>query len=214
MKQLLTKGDNRFYIQGPAGQLEAICHCPSDKPSDTIAVICHPHPLHGGAMQNKVVTTLARTFHDLDIPTVRFNFRGVGESDGSFADAIGETEDLIAVLNWVRANTDAQKIWLAGFSFGSYVAYSASHEDHVVGLICVAPPVHHYDFSSKPEPTVPWIVIQGDQDEVVPPEQVYRWLGAVNSPYELIQMPEATHFFHGQLIELKILLTEQLQKFL
>src|SRR5438552_13678872 len=112
-------GNASPFIPGPAGALEAKTTRPAGEAKGT-AVVCHPHPLYGGTMENKVVHTLARSFDDLALQTVRFNFRGVGASAGVFAQGIGETGDVLAVLNWVRARVPGN-LWLAGFSFGAYM---------------------------------------------------------------------------------------------
>lgn len=167
------------------------------------AIICHPHSLFGGTMNNKVVTTLARTFGDLGLRSVRFNFRGVGRSAGSFDNGIGETDDLLAVVNWVKETYPNDKIWLAGFSFGSYVAARAAA--HVVPeqLVSVAPPVVNFDFAHLPQITCPWLIVQGENDEVVSPQAVYDWYDTLNPKPVLIRMPGCSHFFHGQLMELR-----------
>src|SRR6266481_7963290 len=125
-------------IPGPAGPLEALTTCPAVD-AKAIAVICHPHPQYGGTMHNKVVHTLARGFGELGLRTVRFNFRGVEASAGEFAQGIGETEDVLAVLEWVRAHRPHDQVWLAGFSFGAYMAIRAAERFSVSRRIFVAP---------------------------------------------------------------------------
>ncbi|MFO7278462.1 MAG: alpha/beta hydrolase, partial [Pseudomonadota bacterium] len=113
-------------LDGPAGVLEALLEEPADAVPGRFAVVCHPHPLHGGTMNNKVVHTLARTFNELGIRSLRFNFRGVGASEGSYAEGIGETEDALAVIEWGRVRWPGAEPLLAGFSFGGIVALRAA----------------------------------------------------------------------------------------
>lgn len=189
-------------IPGPVGPLEARCGCPKE-PAGVSAVICHPHPLFGGTMENKVVTTVARALEDLGLHTVRFNFRGVGASAGAYDEGHGETEDLLAVLRWLAERRPGDEVWLAGFSFGSYVAARGAVRWPVSQLISIAPPVARFDFSDSPPPECPWLVVQGDADEVVEPGAVFRWVEALPRPPELVVMKGASHFFHGRLVELR-----------
>jgi len=189
-------------ILGPAGNIEGVIHHTiAGNYFANIGIICHPHPLHQGTMQNKVVTTLVKTFLAMGIPCVRFNFRGVGNSDGFFANALGETEDCIAVIDWVQERWINTNVWLAGFSFGAYVAALASLQREIFQLINIAPPVHANDFSVIPI-TCPCLVVQGDNDEIVPAAQVYQWYENLTANKQLIKMTDTTHFFHGKLTEL------------
>ena len=154
-------------------------------------------------MQNKVVHTLARAFAELGIASVRFNFRGVGASAGSFAHGEGETEDALAVIEWVRSRRPGAPIWLAGFSFGAYIALRAAATAQVYGLITLAPAVHLYDFSTLTLPQCPWLLIQGDADEVVPVEAVRDWLSGVAPQPQTLILPGVGHFFHGHLADIK-----------
>ena len=113
---------HRVTIPGPAGDIEAVVETPEGAAPAAFAVVCHPHPLFGGTLDNKVVHTLARTFQELGAPTIRFNFRGVGRSAGSFANGAGESEDASAVIEWGRARWPGASLWLAGFSFGGAIA--------------------------------------------------------------------------------------------
>lgn len=194
-------------IQGPVGVLEARLEGETESPR-FVAIVCHPHSLYGGSMDNKVVTTIARACREAGAAVVRFNFRGVGASDGNYDGGRGETQDLLAVHDWLRGRYPGRSLWLAGFSFGSFVAASgaarlAEAGDPVHQLLLVAPPVHHYDFAALDVPGCPVTVIQGDEDDVVPVEEVRDWVG--ESPWrpEFIEFPGAGHFFHGRLIELR-----------
>ncbi len=193
-----------FVIPGVVGELELLTACPpSARARPVTAVICHPHPLHGGSMQNKVVHTLARGFGELGLRSVRFNFRGVGRSGGEYDHGMGETEDLLAVIAWVRARRPQDRIWLAGFSFGSYVALQASVRIDIDQLVLVAPPVNLYEFSALALPSCPLLVIQGGADEVVPAAQVRSWVEQLASSPRLIYLEGVSHFFHGRLNELR-----------
>jgi uncharacterized protein len=193
--------ESNFLIPAPAGQLE-IATTTANKNSSPITIICHPHPLYGGTMQNKVVTTLAKTFQELEFSTVRFNFRGIGKSTGSYDNGIGEAEDLRAIINWVKQVLPNQKIYLAGFSFGACIAIKVATEIVPEELICVAPGVEHFDVSTLQVPC-PWILIQGTADEVVPPHLVYAWAKTQHIQPEIIEIEGASHFFHGKLVELR-----------
>lgn len=203
-----SSNESNFLIPGPAGQLEIITTS-SPKNNSPISIICHPHPLHGGTMQNKVVTTLAKTFRELEYSTVRFNFRGIGKSTGAYDHGIGETEDLLAVIAWVKKVLPNQKIYLAGFSFGACVAIKVATEIVPEKLICVAPGIEHFDVSNLQIPC-PWILVQGEQDEVVPPQVVFAWMKSQTIQPEVISIEGATHFFHGKLVELRERLIETL----
>src|SRR2546423_13546714 len=134
-------------LPGPVGSLEAATNVPESADARAgVAVICHPHPLQGGTMHNKVVTTLERSLRELGLATVVFNFRGTGASDGVFDDGIGETDDLLAVARWAQHVRPRDALWLAGFSFGSYVAARAAAQLPVRQMISIAPPVGRWDF--------------------------------------------------------------------
>lgn len=194
----------KLLLAGPAGELEVITTYtdPTKKPA-AIAVICHPHSLYGGTMHNKVIYTLARSFQTMGLATVRFNFRGVGLSQGSYDEGLGETEDLLAVLQWLKSCCPHQTIYLAGFSFGAYVAGRAAKLWPVKQLVCVAPPIENFPFKELPPFPCPWILIQGDEDEIVAPQAVFSWVDSLEHPPALIKIHGATHFFHGHLIELR-----------
>ena len=160
-------------------------------------------------MHNKVVHMLARSFGELGLRTVRFNFRGVGASHGEFGQGSGETEDVLAVLEWARAHEPEGQIWLAGFSFGAHMALRAAARLPVTRLILVAPPVQHYPkLGPLPAPRVPILVLQGDQDDVVSPTAVQAWVESLTSPALLRLFPDTGHFFHGRLNDLRTTLHE------
>lgn len=204
--------EKNVFIPGPVGQLEALSSF-SETLSDKsqAAIICHPHPLHGGTMHNKVVHILAKSFELLNIPTLRFNYRGVGQSDGTYAQAVGETQDCLAVYDWLANHLEPNaKIYLAGFSFGSYIALQTSLLRPSSGLISIAPPVKSFNFENASQIRVPWLIVQGEEDDVVQPQDVYDFIEDLNISYELIKMPETGHFFHGKLIELRKILMDNI----
>lgn len=205
--------ETSITIPGPSGNLEAIIIGPRDVASiKGVAVVCHPHPLYGGTMNNKVVTTVANLFKDLDLGVVRFNFRGIGKSEGSYGESVGEIEDLLAVISWVKMHCLNQPVWLAGFSFGSYIAAKVATRETIEKLILIAPPVNHFDFATLLPFTSPTFVVQGDLDEVVPATEVSAWIKTRKNPPELISLPTATHFFHGHLGKLREALLKSLEK--
>lgn len=194
-----------LLLEGPTGQLEAIVEPPdADVPAQpVVAIVCHPLPTEGGSMHNKVVTMTARALREVGITTLRFNFRGVGNSAGAFDDGNGERDDLRAVASWIRAQRPAHRLWLAGFSFGAYVSLRAAGELQPAVLISIAPPAGRWDFAGIDLPTMPWLVIQGEDDEIVDPQAVYAWLENTNAQAELVKMPDTSHFFHRKLMDLR-----------
>ena len=214
----LSSHETAVNIPGPAGNLEGVLGLadPNKVQVKTIAIVCHPHPLHGGTMNNKIVTTVSRMFSELGLTNLRFNFRGVEKSAGHYGDTKGEIEDLLAVREWALNAYPGYAIWLAGFSFGSYIsAYVTMHQSTQL-LLSIAPPVHHFDFSALKNISCPWIVVQGDKDEIVPAQEVYNWIDSFEDRQQpkLIRMPTSTHFFHGQLTELKQKLINNLNNYI
>lgn len=203
----------KLLLAGPSGQLEVMTSSPgAPRNPPSIAVICHPHPLFGGTMHNKVVYTLARCFNSMGLATLRFNFRGVGLSQGKYANGIGETEDLLAILAWLKLSCPESAIWLAGFSFGAYVAARAAKLWPIKQLICVAPPIENFPFKELPPFSCPWILVQGDEDEVVSSAAVFSWVDSLEHSPEVIKIHGASHFFHGKLLELRDCLITTLNK--
>jgi alpha/beta superfamily hydrolase len=192
----------RLSIDGPAGRLEVIVEDPK-LPAEGYAVLCHPHPLHGGTMDNKVVVTLARAFRETGVPTLRFNFRGVGSSAGTYDDGNGETADADAVASYGALRWPGRHLLLAGFSFGAFVALRLALERGASRLITVAPPVDRMEFSALAAPSCPWLVVQGDSDEVVDPQRVFAWVKSCKPQPKLVIMPGVGHFFHGHLLLLR-----------
>jgi len=201
-----------FQLTGPAGLLE----CLSDRPEPAAcvpatAVLCHPHPLHGGTMRNKVVTIMERSLRECGLCTVRFNYRGVGQSEGEYDDGNGETDDLFAVVDWVRRVRPDDDLWLGGFSFGAYITLRAAQDLPVRQLLSIAPPVERYEFETLPPPNCPWMVVQGDEDDVVSPDAVIRWTEKLDQTPDLVIMEGAGHFFHRRLMDLRGLIKNHVQ---
>jgi uncharacterized protein len=195
----------RLQLTGPAGVLEALIETPadSDAPPAAFGVICHPHPLHAGTMDNKVVWTLARAFQELGAPTIRFNFRSVGASSGSHAGGPGEVEDALAVIAHGQARWPQARLWLAGFSFGGVIAIRAAAAAHPTRLVTVAPGITRLEVGDAPPPTCPWLIVQGDADDVVPAEAVIAWARTLSPAPQLAVLHGAGHFFHGRINELR-----------
>ncbi|WP_297527744.1 alpha/beta hydrolase [Thiohalobacter sp.] len=185
-------------LQGPAGPLEARLLLPEVPPLG-VAVVCHPHSLHGGSLGNKVVHQTAATLGHKGFAVLRFNFRGVGASAGAFDAGVGETEDLLAACAAVRARFPGVELWLAGFSFGAYVALRAAPACAPARLITLAPPVNLFDFDALPAPGCPWLLVQGEDDELVPAAAVRRWLSGQARAVDARFLPGVGHFFHGRL---------------
>ncbi|MGH8196692.1 MAG: alpha/beta hydrolase [Steroidobacteraceae bacterium] len=200
----------RVVIDGPVGPIEALLERPPQARTDTIAVCCHPHPLYGGTLQNKVVHTLARAAQDQRVTSLRFNFRGVGASAGDHDEGAGESDDAAAVADWGRGTLGATRLWALGFSFGGFVACRLATLRDATLLVTVAPPVRRFDFTTLAVPRCPWLVAQGDADELVDHEAVLAWARTVNPPPDLRILPGAEHFFHGRLTVLRTLVGEWL----
>lgn len=192
-----------LFIDGPSGVLEASLE-EAGTDAECFAVICHPHPLHGGTMHNKVVYMLARTFLEQGIPSLRFNYRGVGASAGTYDEGRGETDDALAVIQWARQRWPGAGWVLAGFSFGALVALRAALVAPPRYLVSVAPPVTKWT-EPLSRPDCPWLVVQGDADEVVDCREVLKWAEAFERPPTVRVLAGGDHFFHGRLHELQTL---------
>jgi len=162
-------------------------------------------------MRNKVVTIMERALREIGMATIRFNYRGVGESEGEFDEGNGETDDLLAVVEWVRRVRPDTDLWLGGFSFGAYITLRAAQDLPVRQLINIAPPVERYEFETLPPPNCPWLVVQGDEDDVVSSDAVIRWSEQLDQPPDLVIMEGAGHFFHRRLMDLRGLIKNHVQ---
>jgi alpha/beta superfamily hydrolase len=168
------------------------------------ALVCHPHPLHGGTLHNKVVHTLARALQGQRLATLRFNFRGVGASAGSYGEGRGEIEDALAALAALRRRYPQARTVVAGFSFGAMVAAHVATAVLPSWLITVAPAVERPELAAGAvhRPDCPWLLVQGEADDVVDPQAVRRWAQAFSPPPVVRLLPGVGHFFHGRLHEL------------
>ena len=193
-----------FVLAGPAGRLEVVVDVSQPQLARMgTGVLCHPHPMHGGTMHNKVVTMLERTLRESGLDTVRFNFRGVGHSEGEYDNGYGEGADLTTVANWVRQVHPDDALWLAGFSFGSYVSIAHARQLDAAALISIAPPVSRWPFDALADPGCPWLIVQGEQDEVVDPQAVYDLVDRLEDHPLLLRIPDTGHFFHRRLMDLR-----------
>ena len=168
-----------------------------------MAVICHPHPVYGGSMTNKVVHMLAKSFNELGVPAIRFNYRGVGASAGVYDDGRGETLDALAVVRWAQERWSQPKFWLGGFSFGGAIAMRVAAQTEPERLVTVAPAIRRVSVSGVPRPRCPWLIVQGDNDELVSAQDVESWVQTLEPRPELALLPGVDHFFHGRLNELR-----------
>jgi alpha/beta superfamily hydrolase len=198
----MSAAPEHLFIEGPAGKLEAIVE-ETAVAGSSYAVVCHPHPSYGGTMDNKVVTTVARALHETGIPTLRFNFRGVGASAGAYGEGVGETADADAVAAWGAERWPGRTVVLAGFSFGAYVVLRLAQQRVPRHLITVAPALELFDAFRMAVPRCPWLVVQGDADDVVDPAAVINWVGGLDPKPRLVVLPGVGHFFHGRLRELR-----------
>lgn len=193
-------------IDGPAGKLEVVLHDGNERgpfsKDDYYAVIAHPHPLYGGTMDNKVVTTLARIYRELGIAVARFNFRGVGASEGNHDNGDGEVQDLLAAAKHLQSGCSGSRLLIAGYSFGAAVAAAASVEALPAHLLLVAPPVGRYPFAPEGAFPCPVLMVLGDRDDLVDAQQAQHWARALSSPAECRVIAGADHFFDGNLKDL------------
>jgi uncharacterized protein len=203
-----TPGEHDGMLPGVLGALEACLTIPEEKTGQSIALLGHPHSLKGGTMQNKVVTTLARIFRARGIPSLRFNFRGVGASQGEYDAGMGESDDMVLLARQIKALFPEIKLLFAGFSFGSFVAYRAAAQMPHDLLLTVAPPVNHVDFEAFEVTPKPWLLLQGDEDEVIPSELVLEF--ASKHEISVLEFAETGHFFHGKLAEFKTRVSDAL----
>lgn len=189
-------------IAGPAGVLQVVQDLPVGAPQ-AVAVVCHPHPLHGGSLDNKIVHQLARTFNQLGAVSVRFNFRGVGGSAGEYDEGRGEHQDLVAVVAWAARRWPDLPLWLAGFSFGGFMALQAAASLRPQRLVTVAPAINYFTAQEVDLATVDWLLIQGDADDIVPIDEIRLFADKFRPPPALVVLEGAGHFFHGRLNHLR-----------
>ncbi len=202
---VLTAGASaELMIPGPAGRLEALLATPKGALTG-VCVICHPHPLFGGTMTNKVVWALSNAALKCGLRTLRFNFRGVGRSEGLFDDTIGETADALAVADALRATAPTLPLVMAGFSFGGHVALKAASRTDTAALVTIAPPMGRYLKTTEPpaHPGVPWLAVHSADDDVVSYAETRAAFATYTPPPQFVHFDGAGHFFHGRLGELE-----------
>ena len=209
---MLTR-ETPLVIDGPVGQLEAL-YLDCDKPRG-LALLCHPNPVQGGTMLNKVVSTLQRTARDAGLVTLRFNYRGTGASAGSHDMGAGEVDDALAAAQWLRAKHPDLPMTLLGFSFGGFVAASLGGRLEARGetlkhVFMIAPAVMRLRDEDALPHNGSLTVIQPETDEVIDPQRVYDWSQQLSRPHELLKVAECGHFFHGKLTDLKDLVLPRL----
>lgn len=202
----------RLRLAGPVGEIEAVLERPDQPaPGKGVAIICHPHPLYGGSMDNKVVTTLARCCTEAGLVAVRFNFRGIGASQGAFDNAEGETDDVLAVLDWALAHTGAKHPVLLGFSFGGLVAAKAALQRRPAQLVTVAPALHYFADAAFPSPGCPWLLVHGRDDDVVDCADTVSRVQPVQPGVDVRLLDGVGHFYHGRLGDLREIITPVLK---
>jgi len=185
-------------IAGPAGPLEALLDLPAGEPR-AVAVFGHPHPLHGGTMHTKALYQAAKATARIGLAALRFNFRGVGRSAGTFDAGPGEMDDFKAAISFMIGRYPDLPIWAGGMSFGSWVAMTAGAEDARVSLLLgIAPPVDRYDFEALKTCTLPKFIIHGEADELISIKDVRKFYSQIPEPKELVTIEDANHLFEGK----------------
>jgi uncharacterized protein len=202
-----------FFIAGPAGRLEALLWTVPVADPPLVAVVCHPHPLFGGTMHNKVVYQAAKALHLRDIPVLRFNFRGAGQSEGVHDRGVGEAEDVRAALDYLSAEFPRRPILLAGFSFGSMVGLRVACADQrVADLIGLGIPVDHSDLTYPRDCAKPKLIIQGGNDQFGSRVNVEALVDTLPAPKKLVFVEGADHFFTGQLEKVRVAIDDWLDE--
>ncbi|MBF87742.1 MAG: alpha/beta hydrolase [Pelagibacterales bacterium] len=206
-----------IIIPGPEGRLEARYQKGKDQRSP-ICLVLHPHPRQGGTMNNKIVYNIYHAFKNMGLATLRFNFRGVGKSQGSYDNGVGELTDAAAALDWLQnENPTAQNTWIAGFSFGSWLALQLlMRRPEIAGFIAVSPPANLYDFSFLAPCPASGLIIQGTDDKIVEAEQVSELADKLNKQKNLKivykKLIGADHFFKNELDDIQDVITKYLRK--
>jgi alpha/beta superfamily hydrolase len=195
----------RFQIACPDAVIDTVVEDPGGQPRG-LALIAHPHPLHGGSLDNKVAHTLARAALARGQVAVRPNFRGVGSSSGQYDHGIGETDDLVAIAEQLAPQFGHLPWTLLGFSFGAYVQHRVARRIEARRLVMVGPAVSMYDFAP---PAIPTTIIHGEEDELIPLAAVRDYAEEYRIP--LLTIAGAGHFFHGKLVELRTLVESLLE---
>jgi hypothetical protein len=200
-------------IPGPVGPLEALLDTPSGEPRAAV-VFAHPLPTHGGTMHTKVVFQSAKALARIGCAVLRFNFRGVGLSAGTWDNGRGELDDYAAALAYMAGAYPGLEMWAAGFSFGSYIATTVGADDQrVCALIAIAPPVDKYEFASVKMSTKPKFIVHGERDELISLKMVRHFYAQLHEPKELVEIDRANHLFDGQASEVGDTLADLLEDF-
>ena len=200
-------------IPGPAGPLEALLDLPAGSPRVGV-VFAHPLPIKGGTMHTKVVYQSAKALNRIGCAVLRFNFRGVGRSAGTWDNGRGEMDDYRAAVDFLSGRYPDLEMWAAGFSFGSYIAMtSGADDDRICTLIGIAPPVNRYEFASVKLSTKPKFVVHGESDELIPLKAVREFYAQLQEPKEFVEIDRANHLFDGQASEVGDALEELLLDF-
>ena len=200
-------------VEGPAGPLEALLDKPAGPPRAAV-VFAHPLPIEGGTMHTKVVFQGAKALARIGCVVLRFNFRGVGRSAGTWDEGRGERDDYRAAVDFMAARHPGLELWAAGFSFGSFVAMNAGAEDPRIGaIIGIAPPVDRYDYDAVLRSDKPKFIIHGESDELIPLRAVREFYARLREPKEMVEIDRANHLFDGQASEVGDALEELLTDF-
>ena len=200
-------------IAGPMGPLEAMIDLPAGTPR-VAAVFAHPLPIQGGTMHTKVVFQGTKALTRIGCAVLRFNFRGVGRSAGTWDEGRGELDDFRAAVDFMAARYADLELWAAGFSFGSYIAMTCgATDDRICTLIGVAPPVDRYDYAPVTLSTKPKFIIHGERDEIISLKAVREFYARLQEPKELVEIDRANHLFDGQASEVGDALEELLSDF-
>ncbi len=201
-RKVMNNLTGNIFFEGPAGRIEAIIKEPSG-PVTHAAIVCHPHPLFGGTMHNKVVFRIARAFHNAGFAVLRFNFRGAGASEGEHDHGLGEQDDLRAAIAFVEDRYPGSEVWLAGFSFGSSVLLrAAACDNRIRAFVAAGVPVSKFDFTGIAQCNKPKLFVQGSLDEFGPVQELETFFAALDNPKELKIIQGADHFFEGGLNEM------------
>jgi alpha/beta superfamily hydrolase len=211
-KEGQTTKIERLLIPGAVGPLEALLEWDPEVSASITALVCHPHPLFGGTMHNKVIFRAAKGALQAGLPTLRFNFRGVGKSRGTFEQGVGEREDVRAALDYLRARLSDLPICLLGFSFGAWVGLAVGAVDaRVTALVGLGVPVADSDMDYLREVAKPKLIVQGTLDQFGPADQMQSFFDSLREPKQLHWVQGADHFFLGKLGEVQAAVREYLR---
>lgn len=209
----LTSG--KQLIPGAAGSIECQIDLPRGGASARgVALVCHPHPLFGGTMDNKVVWALAKAASEQSLAAIRFNFRGVGASTGAHDNGQGETDDAVTVLKALCDHFPGLPVFICGFSFGAAVAIRLAARSDIPTpslLITAAPPLIYFDHEIMPQPACPWFLFHSTDDDVVPWEETRKRALELVTPPEIETLSGAGHFFHGKITDVKRLVSDRIE---